>query len=505
MPTCRCSMRRIPLGLGADLQRLGWCAAQARSRLSAENWRAARRLQREFQEAAARKSDARETWMRCCLSLAALAGFALDDMTQDDGWRLMMVGRRLERLQFLAELLAAAAAFRRRADAERTRVAARHRRQHHHLSHALSGLAALGPTIDLLVFDQSNPRALAFQWHAIEYSLVRLAASLGGSPDDTLDEAVAAGGGTAAERHRWRQRARAARAPRPGRAAERSGRRRRQIIRSLVAQVLLAWSTRDCARWPHERRGATACGTKPSTAMAANVAHSHQLLHLTPRDSPRQVCHSRSITARAGAEHAAANARCLRQSRHAARVRLPHDRLEVLAEVGSRCGRDGDRHRRRQRPWETAAATLDAIRASPDRRITWKPAASAWSRATCRSSTNSRLRRRLLCRQGARPLLAAAETLMHKIHRDFSYAPGSTDHPHNGPRSVRGAPRRLPGFRPHHDRLPALARLGGALRERLLRTLPPPGAPPTGRRRRLARLGFGVLPAFRLDRSRPDQ
>jgi uncharacterized alpha-E superfamily protein len=41
------------------------------------------------------------------------------------------------------------------------------------------------------VFDQSNPRALAFQWHTIEFSLVRLAASLGGAPDDTLDEVVA--------------------------------------------------------------------------------------------------------------------------------------------------------------------------------------------------------------------------------------------------------------------------------------------------------------------------
>jgi uncharacterized alpha-E superfamily protein len=49
----------------------------------------------------------------------------------------------------------------------------------------------LDSTIDLLVFDQTNPRALAFQWHAIEYSLVRVAASLGGAPDDTLDEAVA--------------------------------------------------------------------------------------------------------------------------------------------------------------------------------------------------------------------------------------------------------------------------------------------------------------------------
>jgi uncharacterized alpha-E superfamily protein len=48
----------------------------------------------------------------------------------------------------------------------------------------------LGSTIDLLVFDKTNPRALAYQWNHIEYSLIRIAASLGGSPDDTLDEAV---------------------------------------------------------------------------------------------------------------------------------------------------------------------------------------------------------------------------------------------------------------------------------------------------------------------------
>ena len=41
------------------------------------------------------------------------------------------------------------------------------------------------------MFDQSNPRALAFQWQAIDHSLLRVAASLGGTPDDTLDPAVA--------------------------------------------------------------------------------------------------------------------------------------------------------------------------------------------------------------------------------------------------------------------------------------------------------------------------
>jgi uncharacterized alpha-E superfamily protein len=179
-----------PLALTADLQRLGWCAAQARSRLSAENWRAISVLQREFQEAAHAKRDPRETLDALLLSLAALAGFALDDMTQDDGWRLMMVGRRLERLQFLADLLSqrlksgetpTQGELEWLLDIGDSTITYRTR----YLASPL-----LGSTIDLLVFDQTNPRALAFQWHAIEYSLVRVAASLGGSPDDTLDEAV---------------------------------------------------------------------------------------------------------------------------------------------------------------------------------------------------------------------------------------------------------------------------------------------------------------------------
>jgi uncharacterized circularly permuted ATP-grasp superfamily protein/uncharacterized alpha-E superfamily protein len=179
------------LGLRADLQRLGWCAAQARSKLSAENWRALGVMQRDFHEAGRARKDPRETLDELLLSLAALAGFALDDMTQDDGWRLLMIGRRLERMQFLAEVLAQrleSGKMPTQAELEwlldigdstityRTRYLASPR---------------LGETLDLLVFDQSNPRALAFQWHTIEFSLVRLAASLGGAPDDTLDEVVA--------------------------------------------------------------------------------------------------------------------------------------------------------------------------------------------------------------------------------------------------------------------------------------------------------------------------
>jgi uncharacterized alpha-E superfamily protein len=180
-----------PLGLRADLQRLQWCAAQTRTRLSAENWRAISVLQRQFQEAAERKSDPRETLDAVLLSLVALAGFALDDMTQDDGWRLMMLGRRLERLQFLAELLG----HRLQSGATPTQSELEWLLDigDSTITYRTRYLASplLASTVDLLVFDKTNPRALAYQWSHMQYSLVRIAASLGGTPDDSVDDAVA--------------------------------------------------------------------------------------------------------------------------------------------------------------------------------------------------------------------------------------------------------------------------------------------------------------------------
>jgi uncharacterized alpha-E superfamily protein len=101
-----------------------------------------------------------------------------------------MVGRRLKRLQFLSELLS----YRLRSGQTPVQSELEWLLDigDSTITYRTRYLAAprLAPTIDLLVYDQSNPRALAFQWHAIEYSLVRIAASLGGSPDDTLDKAV---------------------------------------------------------------------------------------------------------------------------------------------------------------------------------------------------------------------------------------------------------------------------------------------------------------------------
>lgn len=180
-----------PLGLAADLQRLVWCATQVRGRLSTENWRAMSVMQREFVEAGHSDAEPRETLDRLLLSLAGLAGFALDDMTRDHGWRLMMLGRRIERIQAMSGLLSKQLAGGRlpgQTELEwlldigdstityRTRYLA---------------TPQLAPVLSLLVQDEDNPRAIAFQCEAIGDSLERLAADLGGPPEELLDESIA--------------------------------------------------------------------------------------------------------------------------------------------------------------------------------------------------------------------------------------------------------------------------------------------------------------------------
>jgi len=176
--------------LSGDIARLSECAAQVRGSLSGENWRAVSVLLRDFRGAEATRGDARETLDRLLLSLVALAGFAVDDMTQDDGWRLMMIGRRLERLLFLSDVIA------RRLKAPSTP-----------LRQELEWLLEIGDsaityrtryrappvwdtTIELLVYDEKNPRALAFQWRAINTLLIEVAESLGTRPQETLYEPI---------------------------------------------------------------------------------------------------------------------------------------------------------------------------------------------------------------------------------------------------------------------------------------------------------------------------
>jgi uncharacterized circularly permuted ATP-grasp superfamily protein/uncharacterized alpha-E superfamily protein len=178
-------------GLTADLGRLGWCATQSRSRLSAEHWRSISVMQRHFHDAGATVADPLETLDRLLVSLTALCGFALDDMTQDDGWRLLMLGRRLERIQFIAGLVAA-------------RLHSGEPLVQGELDWLLDvgGLSItyrtryvstpqLAPVLQLLIFEQASPRALAFQWRLLRDTLASLAESLGAHPEEQLEDPMA--------------------------------------------------------------------------------------------------------------------------------------------------------------------------------------------------------------------------------------------------------------------------------------------------------------------------
>ena len=305
--------------MSGDIGRLGECAAQVRSSLSAENWRAVTVLQRDFRRAEAARSDARETLDRLLLSLVSLAGFALDDMTQDDGWRLMMIGRRLERLQFLGDVLA-----RRLAAADTP------------LRQELEWLLELGDsaityrtryrappvwdnTIDLLVYDEHNPRALAFQWRSINTLLIEVAESLGTPP-----------AGRAVRAHRGSDRAEGASRPATilamvqasrrilsqcSEGAERGG---RAGFGSAHLAAFLACRLRSQGG-DRVRRYAVRHATVYE--YGGDVAHSHHLLHLTPREFEYQRCLSHSLGLDPQPSFVARGSGRLRQPHRAARVR----------------------------------------------------------------------------------------------------------------------------------------------------------------------------------------
>jgi transglutaminase-like putative cysteine protease len=80
------------------------------------------------------------------------------------------------------------------------------------------------------------------------------------------------------------------------------------------------------------------------------------------------------------------------------------------------------------------------------------------------------------CFAAGRPLLAGAEALMHKIHRDFAYAPGSTDIRTSALAAFAARRGVCQDFA--HIMIACLRSRGLAARyvSGYLRTLPPPGA-----------------------------
>ena len=156
-----------------------------------------------------------------------------------------------------------------------------------------------------------------------------------------------------------------------------------------------------------------------------NVAHSHQLLHLSPRDSANQRCHSRSIILEPQPSSRREDLDAFGNLATRLEYDLPHDRLEVLAEIGVEVSAPPQAPDGATQPWEQVRDALT---------YSGRPMSAEYLDA-CRfrmESSYAKLKQVFTdygadCFAVGAPLLAGAQALMHKLHREFAYAPGSTD------------------------------------------------------------------------------
>ena len=110
------------MSVAFNLRALRHCAQALRERLSVEHWKLIDAVGRDFEERFATilqprgagagtgagvesVSDVQVLLQQAATQLAAITGAQSDRMTRDDGWRLLSVGRQVERLDFLTQAL----------------------------------------------------------------------------------------------------------------------------------------------------------------------------------------------------------------------------------------------------------------------------------------------------------------------------------------------------------------------------------------------------------------
>ncbi|MEO7774746.1 MAG: transglutaminase family protein [Steroidobacteraceae bacterium] len=156
----------------------------------------------------------------------------------------------------------------------------------------------------------------------------------------------------------------------------------------------------------------------------SEVVHAHQLLYLTPRKSAHQRClrHSLAISPQPALRSESIDA----FGNPVTRLELdrPHDRLEVDAHMEVELMARPPAIAGDSMPWEAlrnfllyTAQPLDGVALEALQYRSESPHVRV--KATLAEFATD-------CFTPGRPVLAAAEALMHKIHAEFTYAPGVT-------------------------------------------------------------------------------
>lgn len=171
--------------VGYNLRSLKMAGASVRERLSQEHWNVILRAEEELSASCASHlasgdysaADALRVLKSASDHLAAITGAQTDRMTRDDGWRLLSIGRHIERLNFLAASLHRG--FESRAVESEGGFEAMLAlfdstitfRAQYQQSRDIVAL------IDLLVLDRDNPRSLAWVAHTLRGRLAKLSGS----------------------------------------------------------------------------------------------------------------------------------------------------------------------------------------------------------------------------------------------------------------------------------------------------------------------------------------
>ena len=169
-------------GIPANTAKLLVCATQLRERMSLDHWRTVQRLAHEHDQAPQSLDAALAILDRVIPACTALSGYAFDDMTRDDAWRFLAVGRQLERVAFLSSAAIQVlglpdedcdAVLGALLEIGNVSMTYRARYQRH---------PELLPVFDLVVLDELNPHSVCFLLAALGNHLQLVGARLGFRP-----------------------------------------------------------------------------------------------------------------------------------------------------------------------------------------------------------------------------------------------------------------------------------------------------------------------------------
>jgi uncharacterized alpha-E superfamily protein len=171
--------KELATSVGFNLRAVRLAAASVRERLSPEHWRLLEQAESRFFNTEHQVSLPDTLAVQGILTdtsqmLAALTGAQTDRMSRDDGWRLLSIGRHIERLQFLSSALLEAlqlgmlseqAGYDTVLDLFDSTISFHAQYQQTRTPQAL---------VDLLVTNADNPRSLGWVAHTLRSRLRRM-------------------------------------------------------------------------------------------------------------------------------------------------------------------------------------------------------------------------------------------------------------------------------------------------------------------------------------------